>query len=69
MSFRKIRLEKKLTLQEVSKKTQINIASLHRYETLKRFPNLKTMKVLKDFYNLKDDEIANLYLTYWSRGE
>ena len=55
--FKDIRIQKKLSLKEVSDKTQISVSLLSRIENGKRIPTKKQAIKLARFYNLPEDEI------------
>lgn len=65
MKLKELRFEKKLTLKELGKNVGIARSSLHRYETLKRFPPKDSLKLIKDFYQLSENDLSEIFLEYF----
>ena len=55
-----IRMQKKLTQQEVSKSTGISTTALSNYELDIRTPDAFVIKTLAEYYNVSSDYILNI---------
>ncbi len=62
-TFKNIREEQKLLLEDVTKKTGINKTSLSRIENGKRLPTREQVNLLCKFYKAKKDEIVVQWLS------
>lgn len=54
-NLKKLRLEKGLTQIELSKNLNINRATYAHYETGRREPDIETLKLLADYFNVSVD--------------
>src|SRR5690606_3977842 len=62
-TFKNIREEQKLLLEDVTKKTGINKTLLSRIENGKRLPTREQVNLLCKFYKAKKDEIVIQWLS------
>lgn len=58
-NLKKLRTEKGLTQDELSKLLNINRATYAHYETGRREPDLETLKILAKFFNVTLDQLAS----------
>ncbi|MEU7983265.1 helix-turn-helix transcriptional regulator [Streptosporangium canum] len=58
--LRRLREEAGLSQTEVTEKTDVNLATLHRIETAKAKPQLRTLNALLDAYGVTGDRRADL---------
>ncbi|WP_433243449.1 helix-turn-helix domain-containing protein [Streptosporangium sp. CA-135522] len=58
--LRRLREEAGLSQTEVTEKTDVNLATLHRIETAKAKPQLRTLNALLDTYGVTGDRRADL---------
>lgn len=60
-NLKRLRNHKGLTQEEVSKYLKMNRATYAHYETGRREPDVATLKLLADFFNVTTDELLSEY--------
>lgn len=50
--LRKLREEKRLTLQELAKKLNMSVPTLSNYENNRRMPHIEILRILANFFNV-----------------
>lgn len=58
--FKELRLENKLTQEEIAKELNISIQSIHKWEQNKCFPDAFNLIKICKFYNVSSDYLLGL---------
>ncbi|BFL68887.1 TPA: helix-turn-helix transcriptional regulator [Staphylococcus aureus] len=58
--FKELRLEKRLTQEEIAKKLNISIQSIHKWEQNKCLPDTFNIIKICEFYNISSDYLLGL---------
>lgn len=69
MILKQKRINKGLTVNELADDIGLSISSLTRYENLHRFPNKGALKKIKEYYNLNNETLSQMFFEYFFKGE